>query len=62
MILFFYEFSVDVFFVKVASEDNRFDASEKVEILRSQAKQIIKHLNNRSAAKCSIDSQQYVYQ
>lgn len=37
-------------------------SSEKMELFKSQAKAILKKLNNRSAAKMSIESNPYVFQ
>lgn len=47
---------------KVASMDSGSDSAATVDVCRSQAKQILKRLNPRSVAKCSIESRPYVFQ
>ncbi|CAN0468725.1 unnamed protein product [Scytosiphon promiscuus] len=42
--------------------DSGSDSAATVDVCRSQAKQILKRLNSRSAAKCSIESRPYVFQ
>ena len=48
--------------IQVASMDSSTDNHEAVDLYRSQAKQILKKLNPRSVAKCSIESRPYVFQ
>eukprot|EP00752_Nemacystus_decipiens_P003245 g3003.t1 len=45
----------------VASMDSGSDSAATVDVCRSQAKQILKRLNPRSVAKCSIESRPYVF-
>ncbi|CAM9252939.1 unnamed protein product [Ascophyllum nodosum] len=45
----------------VASMDSGSDSAATVDVCRSQAKQILKRLNPRSAAKCSIESRPYMF-
>lgn len=42
--------------------DSGSDSAVTVDVCRSQAKQILKRLNPRSVAKCSIESRPYVFQ
>lgn len=37
-------------------------SSDKLDLFKNQAKQLIKKLNNRSAAKMSVESNPYVFQ
>lgn len=47
---------------QVASMDSGADNAATIDVCRSQAKQILKRLNPRSAAKCSIESRPYMFQ
>ena len=48
--------------LQVASMEHSGDAGDQLDIYKQQAKQIIKKLNPRSPAKCSIESGLYMFQ
>jgi vesicle transport protein SEC22 len=48
--------------ILVASMEHGSANTEKMEVFKNQAKQLLKKLNNRSAAKMSIESNQFVFQ
>ena len=48
--------------ILVASMEHGSSSSEKMEVFKNQAKQLLKKLNGRSAAKMSIESNPYVFQ
>lgn len=47
--------------ILVASMEHGSANTEKMEVFKNQAKQLLKKLNNRSAAKMSIESNQFVF-
>ena len=47
--------------ILVASMEHSGGSNDKMDLLKNQAKQLLKKLNNRSAAKMSIDSNPYVF-
>ena len=48
--------------ILVASMEHGSSSTEKMELFKNQAKQLLKKLNARSAAKMSIESNPYVFQ